>query len=186
MRSLYFLPLALGLLACSPTTDMEGEVVALGDFKLGHLVARTTDEMTKGPFSRDASNEEWSAALDVAFKNRFARYSGDEIYHLGVTAEAYVLAQPGIPVVAAPKSILIFNVVVIENSTRSVLTPEGHQLTVIETLGGQSLLGTGFTMTKEEQLANLAEEAARAAEKWLRTQDWFTDGKAGVIGIKEN
>ncbi|MGB0797734.1 MAG: hypothetical protein ACPGRD_00255 [Planktomarina sp.] len=185
MKFKYLIVILLGLVACSPTNDLTGDVNPLGDFRLGHIVARTNTEMTKGPLSRHATNEEWAGALDVAFKNRFSRFSGTEIYHVGVTAEAYILAVPGIPVVAAPKSVLIFNVVVIENATQAILTPKAHQMTIIESLSGGSIIGSGYTQSKEEQLANLSEQAARATEKWLRTQPWFRDDKTGVIGVTE-
>ena len=73
--------------------------------------------LTKGPVSRDATPEEWKEAVRAAFEPRFKRYDGGKFYHLGVIVEGYVLAQPGIPVVLAPKSALIFSVTVIEDAT---------------------------------------------------------------------
>ena len=100
-------------------------------------------------------------ALDVAFTERFSRFEGGSYYHLGVTAGGYVLAKPGIPFFAAPKSILIFTVIVVEDHTGKVLTEEPHQITVIERLTGGSILGSGFTRSRAQQMRDLSKQAAR-------------------------
>jgi hypothetical protein len=162
------------LVGCSaPTEDFNSEVVPIGNFRLGQIVPRAEAELTKGPFSRPSSREDWMDALDLAFNARFSRFEGGSYYHLGITAAGYVLAKPGIPIIGAPKSILIFTVIVLEDHTGKILTEKPHQITVIEQFNGGSFLGSGFTRSQEEQLTDLAQQAARATEDWLRMQPWF-------------
>jgi hypothetical protein len=112
-------------------------------------------------------------AIDEAFTSRFSRFEGGSYYHLGITAGGYVLAKPGIPFIAAPKSILIFTVIVVEDHTGKVLTEKPHQITVIERLTGGSILGSGFTRSRAQQMRDLSEQAAQKTEEWLRKQPWF-------------
>ncbi|MDA7461432.1 hypothetical protein N8914_05425 [Planktomarina temperata] len=148
--------------ACAaPTRDLAEEIVPIGNFRLGQMVPRAEAQLAKGPLSRSASREEWMQALDLAFKERFSRFEGGSYYHLGITAGGYVLAKPGIPFFAAPKSILIFTVIVVEDHTGKVLTEEPHQITVIERLTGGSILGSGLTRSRAQQMQDLAEQAAR-------------------------
>jgi hypothetical protein len=71
-------------------------------------------------------------------------------------AGGYVLAKPGIPFFAAPKSILIVTVIVVEDHTGKVLTEEPHQITVIERLTGGSNSGLGFTRSRAQQMRDLS------------------------------
>lgn len=169
----------LAMVACSPTRDLDdgSAVEPIGNFKLGFAMARVPDGVTKGPVSRTASADEWKAAVQPALERRLSRYSGSELYHVVLSVEGYVLAQPGVPIVASPKSVLIFKVFVVDNETQKVINPDPDQLTVIETFTGGNIFGSGWTSSKEEQLRDLSESAARATEKWLREQDWF-DGTA--------
>ncbi|MEL6551775.1 MAG: hypothetical protein AAFQ54_16155 [Pseudomonadota bacterium] len=164
----------LGLGACA-TGGLEDAPEPIGDFELGFLVPIVSPNLTQGPLSREATPEEWKAATEAAFRERFAPFSGGTFYHLGVTVEGYVLAQPGIPVVLAPKSVLIFSVIVIEDATQQTLTAEPEQFTVLEDFSATSILGSGLVLSKEEQLAALAENAAAQTERWLREQPWFLD-----------
>lgn len=173
-RILLLLALALGLAACAEA-PLEERPEPIGDFQLGFLVPNASQNLTKGPVSRDATPEEWKAALETAFQPRFARYDGGSFYHLGVIAEGYVLAQPGIPVVLAPKSALIFSVIVIEDSTQKTLTAEPEQFTVLEDLSATSIVGSGLVLSKDAQMANLADNAAQTVERWMRKQPWFFD-----------
>ena len=173
MRHFLFALIALGLLACSPTRDLDGPVDPIGNFQLGLVVARATNDLTKGPLSREATKEEWTNAIDTAFKTRFNRFSGGKSYHLGVIVEGYILAQVGVPLVASPKSALIFRLMVIEGGTQKALTEEPHQITVLETFEPENFVSSGLANTREEQLVDLSEAAAKAAENWLRSQPWF-------------
>ena len=162
------------LAACSPPTqDFDSRLVPIGNFRLGQIVTRTDAELTKGPLSRSASREEWIAAVNVAFQDRFSRFGGGSYYHLGITASGYILAKPGIPLIAAPKSVLIFRVIAIEDHTGKVLTQKPHQITVVEQLNVGSLIGSGYTRSREQQINDLAQQAALSTEAWLRQQSWF-------------
>ena len=168
--------------ACAaPTRDLNEEIVPIGNFRLGQLVPRAEAQLAKGPLSRSASREEWMQALDLAFNERFSRFEGGSYYHLGITAGGYVLAKPGIPFFAAPKSILIFTVIVVEDHSGKVLTEEPHQITVIERLTSGSILGSGFTRSRVQQMRDLSEQAARKTEDWLRKQPWFKGPDTIVI-----
>lgn len=166
---------ALFALSACATPELEEVPEPIGDFELGFLVPVASANLTKGPVSRDATPEEWKAAMDAAFRPRFERYGGGTFYHLGVIVEGYVLAQPGIPVVLAPKSALIFSLQVIEDATQTTLTVEPEQFTVLESLSATTVVGSGLVLSKEEQMENLATNAAITAERWLRDQPWFTD-----------
>tara|TARA_B100000787_G_scaffold78994_1_gene58157 strand:- start:280 stop:882 length:603 start_codon:yes stop_codon:yes gene_type:complete len=164
----------LFLAACSsPTQDFENKLVPIGNFRLGQIVPRADAELTKGLLSRTASREEWAAAVHGAFKDRFSRFDGGSYYHLGITVSGYILAKPGIPLILAPKSVIIFTVIVLEDHTGKVLTEKPHQITVIEQLNVSSLLGSGYTRSREQQINNLAQQAALSTETWLRLQPWF-------------
>ena len=75
--------------------------------------------------------------------------------------------------------------IVLEDHTGKILTEKPHQITVIEQLTGGSFLGSGFTRRREEQLTDLAQQAARATENWLRTQPWF-DGPDTIVELPDN
>lgn len=181
-RLILLVAFALGLAACSETS-LDERPEPIGDFELGFLVPVASPNLTKGPVSRDATPEEWKAAMETAFRPRFARYEGGKFYHLGVIVEGYVLAQPGIPVVLSPKSALIFSVTVIEDETQATLTPEPEQFTVLEDFSAASVIGSGLVTSKEEQMANLADNAAARVERWLRAQPWFYEGDAPAAAV---
>ena len=48
--------------------------------------------------SRQATADEWEAAIKQAMDDRFGRYEGNRIYNFGINIEGYVLAPPGVPV----------------------------------------------------------------------------------------
>lgn len=164
---------ALLLAGCAGDADLAEPPVSLGDFKLGHniVVARNP---TVGPLSRKATEAEWQKYMTEAIDRRFGRYEGDKIYHLGISVDGYVIAAPGIPVVASPKSVLIFTVTAWDNAAGAKLNEEAKQLTVLESFSGETVIGSGLTQTKEEQMENLSASAARAVQKWLlENPDWF-------------
>lgn len=166
---------AFGVLTACASAPLDETPDPIGDFKLGFFVPSTAADLTKGPVSREATPEEWKAALKTAFEPRFKRYTGDSFYHIGAIVDGYVLAQPGVPVVMSPKSVLILRITVIEDATGTQYPlEEPHQLTVLENVNAESIVGSGLTKTKEQQLADLAENAAKATERWLREQEWLT------------
>ncbi|MEX1235631.1 MAG: hypothetical protein WEB56_11670 [Roseovarius sp.] len=162
--------------ACTNPNDLDKAPEPLGDFALGHNVV-VAPNLTKGPVSRDASKEEWIASMKSAVDERFSRYDGDKLYHLGVSIEGYVLAMPGVPLVASPKSALIINVTAWDDAAGKKLNEEPEQITVIESISGETVLGSGLTQTKEVQMRNLSRNAAKLIQNWLVRQkyqeDWF-------------
>lgn len=150
----------------------------LGDFKLGHNIV-VTKKMQKGPVSREASQEEWKSTLTAAIADRFGRYDGEGLYHLGISVEGYMLAPKGVPLIYTPKSALILNVTVWEDSKARKLNESPYQMTIFESTNEDSLfIGSGWGRDKDEQLVGLSFNATRALEAWLVEQHeelgWFT------------
>ena len=84
-----------GLSACQ-TNDLTEPPVPLGDFALGHNIV-VTSNMQKVPISRNATPEQWEAALEKAMEERFGRYEGEKLYNIGISIDAFALAPPGVP-----------------------------------------------------------------------------------------
>lgn len=168
------LPAALALLtACTNADDLDRPTADLGNFLLGHNVV-VASKAVKGPLSRDASAAELEGALKQAISARFGRYDGTSYYHLGVSVEGYNIALPGIPLVAAPKSVMILKVSVWDDAQNRKLTEKPKEITVFESLSGDTIVGSGLTKSKEEQLANLAANAAKQIEDYLLdNREWF-------------
>ena len=172
---------ALALAGCTNPNDLEEKPVYLGNFHLGHNVV-VAPNLTKGPASREASKGEWIAEMKTAIDERFSRYQGDKLYHLGISLEGYVLAIPGVPIVASPKSALILNVTAWDDATQTKLNEKPELITVVETVSGRTVLGSGLTQSKEKQMHNLTRNAAKLIESWLVDQNnehgWFeADGR---------
>lgn len=174
-RFLAFIGL-LALTACGGIRDDLAKTPdPIGGFRLGHNVTVVNDPV-QGPFSRTVTNADWEAAMISAVDDRLGgtRYFGDRFFHVGVAVEAYVLAQPGIPLVYSPRSVLIFSVNFFEDSTQTKLNDEVIQLTVFEPCCNIPGIGTGFTRSAEEQMEGLTFTAARAIERTMRQNgDWF-------------
>ena len=164
------------LAACNGASDLGEAAVPLGDFNLKHNIA-VAPKAQKGPLSRDATKEELTKALTDATQERFSRYNGARDYHFGMSVEGYVLAQPGIPIVFAPKSILIINLTVWDDAKQEKLNPKPHQITVFESFDQGPVVGSGYTKSAEEQLKNLSQNAAKSIENYLVRQNaaegWF-------------
>ncbi|MEO3416892.1 hypothetical protein AAFO92_19745 [Roseovarius sp. CAU 1744] len=172
---------ALALAACTNPDDLEEKPVYLGNFNLGHNVV-VAPNLTKGPASRDASKGEWIGVMKTAIDERFSRYDGDKLYHIGISLEGYVLAIPGVPVVASPKSALILNVTAWDDASQTKLNEKPELITVVESVSGRTVLGSGLTQSKERQMRNLTRNAAKLVENWLVSQNnehgWFeADGR---------
>lgn len=177
MFRLTALVLALvSLVACTNPDDLDKAPVDLGDFELGHNIV-VAPNLTKGPASRDASEEEWIAEMTQAIDERFGRYEGGKLYHLGISIEGYVLAVPGVPIVASPKSALILNVTAWDDAAGKKLNDKPEQVTVIESFSGGTFIGSGLTQSKEVQMRNLSRNAAKLIQNWLvrqkHQQGWF-------------
>lgn len=167
--------LALGLLALAgcARNDLDEAPVPLGDFALGLNIV-VADNVQKVPISREASVEEWESVMKQAVADRFGRYQGSRLYNIGISVDGYALAPPGIPIIAAPKSVLVITANIWDDATQAKLNPEGEQLTVFENLDGESLIGTGLTRTKKQQMEALSYNAVKKVEQWLLDHpEWF-------------
>ncbi len=165
--------LAALLAGCSAVADLEEPVVPIGQFKLGYSVV-VAEGAQKVPPSREASAEEWQAALEAALNQRFGRFEGSQLYHLAVKVDAYALAVPGVPVVLSPKSILRIQVSVWDDAAGTKINAEPRVFTVFERLSGETVLGSGLTRTKAQQMEQLSANAARLIEGWMRENPgWF-------------
>lgn len=147
----------------------------LGQFRLGHNIA-IADNVTLGPFSRELSETRLEASVQNAVAKRLRRYDGDGLYHLGIVVGGLVLAQPGIPVVYAPQSVMIVDVTVYDNTTQKKLNEKPERITAGEGIKNTvPLIGSGYVRSPEEQLENLSEGIARGIEAWLKKNpEWFT------------
>jgi hypothetical protein len=159
--------------ACGAKNDLADPPVPLGDFVLGLNIV-VADEAGKVPISRSATPEEWEAAMKQAVQDRFGRYQGSRIYNIGIKIDGYALAPPGIPVVAAPKSVLAITANFFDDATQTRMHPEGKQIIVFESFSADTVIGTGITRSKAEQMAALSYNAVKAVERWLlENPAWF-------------
>ncbi len=169
----------LALAACTGAKDLDAPLVPLGNFSLGHNVVVAPKVQTTATVSREVPKEGLIASLQSAIAERFDRYEGTKDYHFGVSIEGYVLAKRGVPVVAAPKSAMIIRLTVWDDARGVKLNEEPEQLTVLETLDGESIVGTGWSQSAETQLLNLSRNTAQAIENYLvkmkAEEGWFED-----------
>ena len=156
---------ALSLAACA-NNELPADAPDMGTFRLGHNIV-VADGAVKSPVSREATPEQWEEAVFKAIDDRLDGYQGQGLFHLGVTVQGYALAPPGIPLVLSPKSVLIMAVNVWDDSQGKKLTEEAHQITVFEGLDGDTVIGSGLTKTKEQQIETLSFNAAREIQEWL-------------------
>ncbi|WP_431298397.1 hypothetical protein [Tabrizicola sp. BL-A-41-H6] len=172
IRRLKALCLILALAACGKS-DLAEPPVPLGDFALGlNIVFADNVEMV--PISRKATPEEWETVMKKAVQDRFGRYEGTKLYNIGISVDGYALAPPGIPVVAAPKSVLVITANIWDDAAQKKLNEEGKQFTVFESLSGESVIGTGLTSTRKQQMDALAYNAVKKVETWLlENPEWF-------------
>jgi hypothetical protein len=161
------------LLAACGQSDLAEPPVPLGDFALGLNIV-VADKVEMVPISRKATPDEWEAAMKKAVEDRFGRYEGTKLYNIGISVDGFALAPPGIPVVAAPKSVLVVTANIWDDAAQQKLNPEGRQFTVFESLSGDTVIGTGLTRTKKEQMDALSYNAAKKVETWLlENPEWF-------------
>lgn len=155
--------------------DLAEPAVPLGDFVLGLNIV-IPDNMEKVPISREASQDEWKAAMTKAMEDRFGRYDGTRLYDFGIAINAYALAPPGVPVVAAPKSVLVITVNIWDDATQRKLNPKPKQLTIFEDFSADTVIGSGLTRSKKKQMETLSYLAVKKIEDWLvRNPQWFKD-----------
>lgn len=171
----------LALAACGRAPEMSD--APLGDFRLGHNVV-IADNIQAGPFSRSLVEAEIETAMRQAIGERFGRFDGDGLYHLGIYIGAAVLAQPGVPLIYTPRSSYVLEVNVFDNATQRRLNEEPNRIVVGEGVENTvPILGSGLTRSREEQIANISRNAARRIEDWLRENEgWFTP-KPGQVRV---
>lgn len=164
----------LGLLACGAEEDLSQTPEPLGQFRLGHNIA-IADNVTQGPFSRDFTETQIEASVQNAVAKRLRRYDGDGLYHLGIVVGGLVLAQPGVPVVYAPRSVMIADVTVFDNTTQNKLNEEPERFIAGEGFRNSvPIIGSGYVRSADEQLENLSRSLATKIEAWLRENpEWF-------------
>lgn len=167
------LVLGLGLLAACARNDLQKAPVPLGDFVIGHNIVVADSAAVPG-ISRKVTPDQWEAALTKAMADRFGRYEGSRIYNFGTSVDAYVLAPPGLPIVASPRSAVIITVHVYEDAKGVELNPGGKQLTVLESSSPEALIGSGLTQSKLVQMERLSYDAAKAVQRYLLDNPaWF-------------
>lgn len=172
-RLLPVLLLASVLGACADGRIVGEPRPELGNFRLAHNIVLAGNAV-QGPLSRPAPEGAWEEALRGEIAQRFGRYEGDRLYHLAVNVDAYVLAVPGIPLVVSPRSALIIGVHVWDDALGRPLNEERRQITVLESISGETVVGSGLTQTAEQQMQVLSRNAARAIETWLAEHpEWF-------------
>lgn len=177
------------LTACTYPEDLNDPPVDLGNFRLEHNIVVAPLAATSSAISRSATEEQLTTALRDAIAERFDRYEGSKRYHLGVSVEGYVLARAGVPVVAAPKSAMIIRVTVWDDAQAKKLNVPPEQITILENIDGESLLGTGWTQSAEKQLEGLARNAAKSIENFLVRENaekgWFMDDDADAALVPQ-
>lgn len=165
---------ALILAGCAAEDDLSLTPEPVGQFRLGHNIA-IADNVQLGPFSREMSEDDIEATVQNAVAKRLRRYDGDGLYHLGIVVGGLVLAQPGVPVIYSPKSVMILDVTVFDNATQKKLNEEPHRIFAGEGFRNSvPFLGSGYVRGPEKQLENLSADAAKKIEEWLlENSDWF-------------
>lgn len=163
----------LGLLTACESNDLKKPPVPLGDFVMGINVVVADTAQVPG-ISRQVTADQWEAAMKQAMVDRFGRYEGSRIYNFGINIDGYVLAPPGVPVVASPRSALIITVHVFDDATQTELNPGGKRLTMVEGVSPESFIGSGWTQSKDQQLARMAYRGALAVQRYLlENPEWF-------------
>jgi hypothetical protein len=170
---------SLALMSCT-NRDLSNPPPPLGNFGLGLNIV-VADNMQMVPISRSATVEEWEAAMQKAIDDRFGRYEGTKAYNFGIAVDGYALAPPGIPLIASPKSVLVITANIWDDAAALKLNAEGEQMTIFESLSPEELIGSGLTKTREQQMEQLAFNAAYAVEQWLLEHpEWFDAGPAAA------
>ncbi len=175
IRRAFLVASMAALLGCAQT-QIDEAPEDLGEFKLRVNYA-FADKAVQGPVSRDATPDEWTAAIENAVDIRLGRYQGSQEYDIGISVEGFMLAPPGVPILLSPRStaIVLVNVYDVE---RKEFLAKAHQIQVLEDTSGQSaVVGSGYIRDKEEQMSGLSLNVADKVEEWLAAQHkaegWF-------------
>lgn len=178
----FLIGLALFLAACAEQAPQAVTKAApVGDFKLGFAVVVAKDA-EKGPFSRDATPKEIEDAVHGALVEKFGGLDGKSFYHIAVGVGAYALAEPGIPLLVSPKSALVADVTLWDDKNKRKINAEPETITIVEGLGAGGVFGSGFSMTREEQLRMLSVLLAEKIEAWIKENEQAFFGDAAATG----
>jgi hypothetical protein len=168
------LALAAALLSGCGASDLTKPPKPIGDFRLGYAITVADNAKPVGP-SRKATAEEWEAVLQKSVRAQLDRYQGEKLYHIGVGVRAYALAVPGVPVVLSPKSVIVVTVDVWDDAISRTINPEPKEFTVFEGLSGSTVIGSGLTKSREQQMQTLSDNVAQQIANWLaENKAWFT------------
>ena len=180
------LGLILSLAACAAPDPLDEALPEMGDFRLAYNIV-VADNMQQVPPSRPATPDEWEAVLTAEIERRFDSYEGDRLYHIAVNVDGYSLAPPGIPVLLAPKSILVISANIWDDARGEKLHDEPNQITVFEGTSAATVFGSGFSRNREEQMQILARNVVRQVQLWmLENPEWFNiDPEVAASGIAE-
>lgn len=175
---------AILLAGCTTELDPATRDSPIGDFQLKHLVV-VVDAPFSPPVSRGIGDDALKAAIEAAVSERLGRFEGGGTYSIGIKVSGYVLAPRAVPILFAPRSQLYLNILAYD-ATPARLNADPRRLVVNERAGGDTIIGSGYTQTAEEQLAELAENAAIEIEKWLRENaEWFAPATPDAMGGTE-
>ena len=141
-------------------------VQPIENFKLGHLIVKA-ENTQRGFFSRNASEEILEHTLKTKLTNLLSNQNGNHFFHLSVVVSGYVLAKPGIPVILSPKSVLIIDVSIFDDETEQKVFSKPKRFSIFESLSSNTIIGSGLTLTAEEQLDNLTTIATHKISQWL-------------------
>jgi hypothetical protein len=163
----------LFLLAACDAHDAGEPPRPMGNFALGlNIVVADTAQTL--PISRQAKPEEWKAVMTKAMADRFGSYSGDKLFDFGISIDGYLLAPPGVPIVASPHSALIFTVNVWDDAKQELLVKGGKRMTYVEGVSAESVIGSGWTQSKDVQMKKLAFNAAKMVQNYmLEHPEWL-------------
>ena len=166
--------LAATVLSGCGGSDLTTPPKPLGDFRLGYGIVVADNAEPAGP-SRKATPDEWEAVLQKSLRAQLDRYQGEKLYHVGVGVKAYALAVPGVPLVLSPKSVIVISVDVWDDAIQKTINAEPKEFTVFEGLSGSTVIGSGLTKSREQQMQTLADNAAQRITDWLvENKAWFT------------
>jgi hypothetical protein len=173
IKGVLFAAISVLLMACAADPNLGAgpqAVKPIGDFKLGHLVV-FADNVKKGPMSRDATPEQLKTALEAEMRSRFGGLTGKKYFNIGVAVDVYALARAGIPLVLTPSSALAVTVNIWDDSKNQIIIEEDKQFSTLEKLSANLLIGSGLTMTAEEQWQELVVRTVDKIEAYMRENE---------------
>jgi hypothetical protein len=164
---------ALSALFGCDANDAGRAPVPMGNFNMGlNIVVPETAKTI--PISRQATPDEWKTVMTQAMQDRFGSYTGDKLFDFGISIDGYMLAPPGIPVLASPRSALIVTVNVWDDAHKKLLVEGGKRITYIEGISPEAFIGSGWTQNKDKQMKKLAFNVAKLVQDYmLEHPEWL-------------